>query len=102
MLPTGRTVPGEIADGPLGDRTFDDAFGPVDDGIAFSVTGGGHTLTVTFLEGYRYAQIYSPPGGQLICFEPMTAPTNAIKTGEGLITLAPGESHRAAFSLTVT
>ena len=62
------------------------------DGIAFSVAGGGRTITVTFLEGYRYAQIYTPPGGRLICFEPMTAPTNALKSGAGLETLAPGEA----------
>ena len=82
--------------------SFDDAFGPVDDGIDSRVAGGGRTLAVTFLEGYRYAQVYSPPGGQLICFEPMTAPTNAIKTGMGLELLEPGASHRASFRISVT
>ena len=101
MLPTGASHPAHVEDGPLGTRSFDDAFGPVHDGIAFGVAGGGRTITVTFLEGYRYAQIYTPPGGQLICFEPMTAPTNALKTGEGLQTLAPGESHTAAFRIAV-
>ncbi len=101
-LPTGVGRASDIADGPLGDRSFDDAFGPVDDGIEFSVAGGGRTLAVTFLGGYRYAQVYSPPGGRLICFEPMTAPTNAIKTGMGLEVLEPGASHRASFRISVT
>jgi aldose 1-epimerase len=99
LLPTGKGADVKITDGPLGDRSFDDAFGPVSDGTAFSVRAGGLTLTLTFLEGYGYAQIYTPPDGQLICFEPMTAPTNALKTGEGLRTLAPGESHRASFRI---
>jgi aldose 1-epimerase len=101
LLPTGASHPAHIAGGPLGDRSFDDAFGPVEDAITFGVAGGGRSITVTFLEGYRFAQIYTPPGGQLICFEPMTAPTNALKTGEGLRTLAPGESHRAAFRIAI-
>ncbi len=36
MLPTGASHPAHIDGGPLGGRSFDDAFGPVDDGIAFS------------------------------------------------------------------
>ena len=101
LLPTGTSHPSDIESGPLADRSFDDAFGPVEDGITFGVSGGGHSITVTFLEGYSYAQIYTPPGGQLICFEPMTAPTNALKTGAGLHTLAPGESHTAAFRIAI-
>jgi galactose mutarotase-like enzyme len=38
----------------------------------------------------------------LIDFEPMTAPTNAlVDAGPELTLLAPGDSHRAAFSITV-
>jgi galactose mutarotase-like enzyme len=37
----------------------------------------------------------------VIAFEPMTAPTNALVSGE-LTMLAPGESFRAAFSIAVT
>ena len=101
MLPTGASHPAHIASGPLGERSFDDAFGPVADGVAFSVAGGGRTITLTFLEGYRYAQMYSPPGGRLICFEPMTAPTNALESGTALETLAPGEAHVAAFRIAI-
>jgi hypothetical protein len=29
----------------------------------------------------------------------MTAPTNALRSGDGLALVAPGEEHRAAFTL---
>ena len=97
--PDRREPPAHIDGGPLGDRSFDDAFGPVDDGITFDVAGGGRSITVTFLEGYRYAQIYTPPGGQLICFEPMAAPTNALKTGDGPADAGAGRVTPAAFRI---
>ena len=38
----------------------------------------------------------------MIAFEPMTAPANALVTaGPELTLLAPGDSYRAAFSITV-
>ena len=39
------------------------------------------------------------PGQEFICFEPMTAPTNALNSGDGLTVIAPGESYRAAFRI---
>jgi galactose mutarotase-like enzyme len=35
----------------------------------------------------------------VIAIEPMTAPTNALVTGERLTRLAPGESYRATFTV---
>ena len=39
--------------------------------------------------------------GQFICFEPMTAPANALRSGMGLRVLAPGERYRARFGVRV-
>ena len=37
----------------------------------------------------------------VICFEPMTAPTNALNSGDRLSLVAPGERYTATFSITV-
>jgi aldose 1-epimerase len=43
-----------------------------------------------------------PPDQDFICFEPMTAPTNALVNGEGLALVAPGERYRAAFRVSIS
>ena len=47
-------------------------------------------MTVAFDAGYPCAQIYAPAGEPVICFEPMTAPTNALVSGTGLRTVGAG------------
>ena len=54
-----------------------------------------------FEQGYPLAQVYAPPGEDYICFEPMTAPTNALVSGERLQLVAPGEEYNARFSISV-
>jgi aldose 1-epimerase len=101
MIPTGETEPAGIVNGRLGARSFDDAFADVVEGTRFTLSGGGRTVTVALESGYGYAQLFAPPGQELICFEPMTAPTNALGDGRGLRVLAPGESHTGVFSIAV-
>ena len=55
QIPTGQRIRAAISPGPLGERVFDDAFADVGDGTAFVVRGSGRTISVTFLEGYRFA-----------------------------------------------
>jgi galactose mutarotase-like enzyme len=43
--------------------------------------------------------VYAPPGKEFICFEPMTGPTDALNSGQGLRVLEPGERHRARFTV---
>ena len=85
----------------LGEREFDDGFAGVADGTRFAVAGGERRVEVEFVRGYPYAQVYAPAGDDLICFEPMTAPTNALESGEGLRTAAPGQPFEAVFRITV-
>ena len=47
-----------------------------------------------------YAQIFAPSISDVICFEPMTAPTDALRHSPG--TVAPGESYSARFSVSVS
>ncbi len=58
-------------------------------------------MTVTFDDGFAYAQVFAPEGQDFICFEPMTAPTNALENGSALPLVAPGEEYRTAFSIAV-
>jgi aldose 1-epimerase len=91
----------EIEPGPLGDRTFDDGYASVPDGARFVLAGGGRTIALELVSAYRYAQIYAPEGDDLIAFEPMTAPANALVSGQGLGLVAPGESRSATFAVSV-
>jgi aldose 1-epimerase len=100
MLPTGEREPVTVAPGPLGSRTFDDAYVAPPGGAAFALEGGGRRIELAFETGYPFAQVFAPAEDDVIAFEPMTAPTNALVDGGPELTLlAPGESYRAAFSI---
>jgi aldose 1-epimerase len=53
---------------------------------------------VTLERGFPYCQLFAPPGEELVAFEPMSAPTNALVTGDEL-QAAPWEG---AFSIGVS
>jgi galactose mutarotase-like enzyme len=100
-LPTGELEETAVPAGPLGARTFDDEFRAPDDGAPFVLTGGGRRIAVSFGEGYPYAQVYAPDDDDVVAFEPMTAPTNALVSGRDLRFVDPGESFEASFEITV-
>ncbi len=85
----------------LADHEFDDGFDAVAEPARFGAEAAGRRITLEFLKGYPCAQVFAPNGGEFICFEPMTAPANALRSGTGLRLLGPGESHTAAFSVSV-
>jgi aldose 1-epimerase len=101
QLPTGEREAAEIRPGPLGERTFDDAFEAPPGGDPFALAGGGRRIELAFREGYPYAQIYAPAGDALIAIEPMTAPTDALVTGDELPFVSPGDTFRASFTIAV-
>jgi aldose 1-epimerase len=102
MLPTGHREAITVSSGPLGSRTFDDAYLAPGDSAPFTVSGGGRRIEVTFDSGYPYAQVYAPADDDVIALEPMTAPTNALITGGPELPLvAPGSEFRASFSITI-
>jgi galactose mutarotase-like enzyme len=102
MIPTGAREPAGDLDGRLGDRSFDDGYAGVDHERPFTLEGGGRRLEVRFDERFPFAQVYSPPGAEFICFEPMTAPTNALRSGEHLPIVEPGETYAATWRVSVT
>jgi aldose 1-epimerase len=101
-LPTGRLEATRVPGGPLGSRTFDDEFAAPRGSAPFILAGGGRRIEVSLGPGYPYAQVYAPSDDDVIAFEPMTAPTNAlVRQGLELPLVPPGESYEATFSITI-
>lgn len=101
QIPTGEEEPFEGMDTELGALDFDDGFALLEGTESFSLEGAGRRITVEFLEGYRYAQVFAPKGKEYVALEPMTAPTNALTTGNGLQLVKPGGRFRVAFRVCV-
>jgi aldose 1-epimerase len=101
QLPSGEREPARVEPGPLGSRTYDDAFLAPAGGEPFELEGGGRRLELRLGEGYPFTQIYAPADTDAVAIEPMTAPTNALVSGEGLGWIEPGERFTAGFSVEV-
>jgi aldose 1-epimerase len=101
QIPIGpdRTLPGQTFE--LAAHEFDDGFDGVTEPARFTATAAGRRIALELIEGYPCTQVFAPPASQFICFEPMTAPANALRSGEGLRVLASGESHRATFAVSI-
>ena len=100
-IPTGREEAAPAMDAPLADGSWDDGFALEGETATLGITGGGLAISVDFLEGFGYAQVYAPPGKPFVALEPMTAPTSALTTGRGLRIVAPGDRYRTAFRIRV-
>jgi galactose mutarotase-like enzyme len=98
-IPTGRARPAAAERAPLADRDLDDLFALGPDRVLTLATGD-RRVTLTYDSGYPYAQVYSPTGAPFCAIEPMTAPTNALVTGDHA-TVRPGETFSAAFTIAV-
>ncbi|OBI18486.1 aldose epimerase [Mycobacterium sp. E2462] len=99
-LPTGRTELQPARSERLGDKAFDDAFDQVPDGAVFAVSDACRRVEVLFQQGYSATQIFAPPAEDLVCFEPMTAPTDALRRG-GYRCAQPGEPAVTRFAIRV-
>jgi galactose mutarotase-like enzyme len=96
-IPTGGRSLAPAESQPIGSRAFDDVFELVG-GRTLSIGGGGRRLSVEYGPGYRFAQVFTPPGKNAICLEPMIAATNALVTGECPL-VRPGETFTARFRI---
>ena len=98
-IPTGQTVPCEPGPRPLGEGGWDVGFSDLADPPRFVLESDASEISVTFLRGYRFAQVFAPAGSDFVCFEPMAAPTNALVTGADLSVVNPGDRYEAAFEI---
>ena len=100
MLPTGAEETGYSRKAPLVAPGYDDAYRLRANHRLLTVSGRRRQLTMGMDPGYAYGQVYSPPGEHFVALEPMVAPINAL--GDGLAPMvAPGESYRARFRVTL-
>ena len=99
-LPTGAAEARRGATVVLGRRVYDDGYTDVPAGAVFAVSGGRRRLEVHFERGFSAAQVFAPAGDDVICFEPMTAPTDALRRG-GYRLAHPGEPDTTAFAIRV-
>ncbi len=103
MIPTGEREPARVESGRLGSRTFDDAYVAPPDSAPIRPRRWRQADRGLVREpGIRYAQVYAPDDDDVVAYEPMTAPTNALVTGGPALPLvAPGDFYDASFSITV-
>jgi aldose 1-epimerase len=98
-LPSGRRAAVDGVTGALAEATVDEAYLDVAPGAELAVADADLRVTLRLESGFRAAQVYSPAGSDFVCLEPMTAPPNALVTGEELAWVRPGERYEAAFRL---
>jgi len=102
LIPTGATEPCEAGMRQLGETAWDDGFSELVEPAHFLLSAGDGEIALVFLRGYRFAQVFAPPGSDFVCFEPMTAPTNALAAGgPDLPVVEPGGHYEAAFAIAV-
>ncbi|HWH94316.1 MAG TPA: aldose 1-epimerase [Baekduia sp.] len=99
-IPTGEREPVGERHRALGDAKVDDHYTDLGPDPQFTLAGGGHELTVRFDEGFTHLQLFTPPERPVVAIEPMTAPTDALRSGDGLRTVT--EPFRATFTVDLT
>jgi galactose mutarotase-like enzyme len=102
MIPTGESEPVASRCFGLAEQDLDAGFDELAVPAEFEAVSGDPNVRVGFLGGYPYAQVYAPADQDFICFEPMTAPPNALVSGDGLRLVRRGERYRAAFRISIS
>ena len=107
LIPTGERHAMELPEPyPLHGAVLDDVFTNLvrdaDGRARFWVEGRRRRITVTYGPKYTVAIVYAPAGHDYICFEPMSAITNAFNLAHAgvygeLQNVAPGEVWRESF-----
>ena len=100
-LPDGTSRPQAPEFAPLAERTFDDGYSGLPEVPTLAVDGGGRRIAIAFTAGYPFAQVFAPGDRDVVSLEPMTGPTDALRTGRDLRFATPGEPYVARFVVDV-
>jgi aldose 1-epimerase len=107
LVPTGQRTPVNLPDpASLSSTQLDDVFTALvrgkDERATFWAEGGGKKILVAYGPKYTVAIVFAPPGKDFICFEPMSAVTNAFNLAHSgiykeLQSIPPGGRWRESF-----
>jgi aldose 1-epimerase len=106
LLPVGESKPVEFADWlPLSDVHLEECtnlIGGPDGRPRFWVAGKKEKITVTYGPKFTVAEVYAPAAREYICFEPLTAITNAFNEAHAgvyrdLQRIPPGGQWKTSF-----
>lgn len=103
LTPTGEKKPADLPESvELDGRHLDDVFGGVDPNREFCLEAEGRRISVRFGPKFPVAVVYAPPWKNIVCFEPMTAVTNAFNLAHAglyndLPAIPPGETWTESF-----
>ena len=101
LIPTGLTEANPFADSqPLAGIQLDDVFGS----LVRDAEGVRERVTVAYGPRYSTAVVFAPSGRDFLCFEPMSAVTNAFNLAHAgvfpnLQTIPPGGQWRESFRI---
>ncbi|MDQ1732809.1 MAG: aldose 1-epimerase [Pseudonocardiales bacterium] len=88
---------------PIGSLRVDHGFTDLTDSKAL-VAVGDQAVELWWSEQFKYLQVFTPPverfGRTALAIEPMTCAANAFNSGEGLISLEPGQVWTASWGIT--
>jgi aldose 1-epimerase len=101
-IPTGAETPSMPIATTLENTDYDDGFALSSDQALFSIAGNGYSIAIEFKNGFPFAQIFAPNDKDFIAIEPMTAPTNALSSGQSLRVIAPGDQFTASFQIAIS
>ncbi|WP_281690268.1 aldose 1-epimerase family protein [Pseudonocardia thermophila] len=113
-IPTGPALPldevpeVDLRGRPMAGIVVDHAFGGCapadgDDLVRHRLDGPDGSVEVWAEPVFGYVQVYTPPEypgrGRAVAIEPMTCPPDALNSGDGLITLEPGETWTGSWGI---
>lgn len=98
-IPTGEVTDSPLPQGELGGAFLDDVFVEVPDGTEVSVAAGDLEVVVRYVHGYDVAVVFAPLILDVVCVEPMTAPTDPFRGWWPLRTCQPGETVTAVYEI---
>jgi galactose mutarotase-like enzyme len=101
QVPDGTTEPLASRAFALRDDDVNDDVGGFDLPANFGFDDGERSVSMELDGGFSVAHVWAPAGRDLVSFEPMTAPANALNSGHQLRTVAPGGVFRSTFTITL-